>query len=120
MKIEDTKSLAWIGDAILSLYARKWILDQSSIHAKEREEVFQSMTTNAFLSHWGEPTKVESKIGKIFEEEGLEKAMHYIELNILPIVIKRQKQKNNLVATKKKSLAGRNLSPFLESIKEKT
>ena len=117
MKIEDTKSLAWIGDAILSLYARKWILDQSSIHAKEREEVFQSMTTNAFLSHWGDPTKVESRIGKIFKEEGLEKAMLYIELTILPIAIKRQKQKKQPGRYQKKSLAGRDLRPFLESIK---
>ncbi len=93
MKIEDKKSLAWIGDAILALYARKWILKQSSIQAKERASVFQSMTTNEFLSHWGEPTQVESRIGKIFEEDGFEKAMHYIEANLLPIVIKRQKQK---------------------------
>lgn len=93
MKIEDKRNHAWIGDAVLALYARKWILRQSSIAPKERADVFQSMTSNEFLSHWGEPTQVESEIGLLFEKEGLEKTMQYLEENFLPIVLKRQARK---------------------------
>ena len=46
---------AWIGDAVLALYAREWILRQTSILAEQRAEVFVQMTSNKFLSALGEP-----------------------------------------------------------------
>lgn len=92
MNIEEKRSLAWIGDAVLALYARKWILEQSDIATKERAEVFQSMTSNEFLSCHGEPTQVECTIGQVFEKEGLLTAFLYIETTLMPIFLKKRKQ----------------------------
>ena len=51
MTLEEKRNLAWIGDAVLALFARRWILQQTNIPNKERAEVFQAMTSNEFLSH---------------------------------------------------------------------
>jgi hypothetical protein len=52
---------AWIGDAVLSLFARNWILASSgSMDAA----LFAAMTSNQFLSTIGNPTTVESRIGR--------------------------------------------------------
>jgi hypothetical protein len=92
MNIEEKRSLAWIGDAVLALYARKWILSQSDIAIKERAEIFQSMTSNEFLSCRGEPTQVECEIGQVFESEGLDAAMKFIETSLMPIFLKKKKR----------------------------
>ena len=71
---DDTKieqELAWIGDAVLGLFARNWILEKEK---KMDAEMFTRMTSNNFLNSLGNPTKVEAKIGLIFNNEGLEKA----------------------------------------------
>lgn len=92
MTLEEKRNLAWVGDAVLALFARRWILQQTNISSKERAEVFQAMTSNEFLSHFGEPTKIECDIGILFETEGLAKANHYIETHLLPNFIKGQKR----------------------------
>ena len=93
MTVEEKRNLAWVGDAVLALFARRWILQQTNIPNKERAEVFQAMTSNEFLSHFGEPTKIECEIGILFENEGLTEANNYIETYLLPKFIKKQKQK---------------------------
>lgn len=93
MTLEEKRNLAWVGDAVLALFARRWILEQSDIIMKERADIFQAMTSNEFLSHFGEPTGIECEIGIIFENEGLTKANDYIETNLLPSFIKKQRQK---------------------------
>ena len=65
MTLEEKRNLAWVGDAVLALFARRWILQQTNILNKERAEVFQAMTSNEFLSHFGEPTKIECEIGDL-------------------------------------------------------
>ena len=93
MNIEKKRSLAWIGDAVLALYARKWILKQNDISIKERAEAFQSMTSNEFLSYHGEPTQVECTIGQVYEKDGLNSAFNFIETTLMPIFLKKKKQR---------------------------
>ena len=77
IKIEQ--ELAWIGDAVLGLYAREWILQKEK---RMDADMFTRMTSNFFLTSLGHPTKVEAKIGLIFNNEGLEKAFSHIEKSL--------------------------------------
>jgi dsRNA-specific ribonuclease len=93
MKETEKRSKAWIGDAVLALFAREWILKQSDILPGERVEVFTGMTSNRFLACLGEPTGEEAKIGAVYEKDGLKGAFAYIEETILPVF---KKQRRNL------------------------
>ena len=89
---DDTKieqELAWIGDAVLGLFARNWILEKKKMDA----EMFTRMTSNIFLNNFGNPTKVEAEIGLIFNNEGLEKAFSHIEKFLLPLFLKQEKKR---------------------------
>lgn len=82
MRSEDTlRQEAWIGDAVLSLFAREHILEEITTIDAERES---RMTNNPFLSGLGKPIQVEATIGQIYQKEGLEAAFAYIEATILP------------------------------------
>ena len=90
---DDTKieqELAWIGDAVLGLFARNWILEKKK---KMDAEMFTRMTSNIFLNNFGNPTKVEAEIGLIFNNEGLEKAFSHIEKFLLPLFLKQEKKR---------------------------
>ena len=90
---DDTKieqELAWVGDAVLGLFARTWILEREQ---KMDAEMFTRMTSNHFLNSLGNPTKVEAKIGLIFNNEGLKKAFSHIEKSILPLFLKQEKKR---------------------------
>jgi hypothetical protein len=80
---------AWVGDAVLGLYARLRILRESSAVDSERLE---RMTSNQFLAGFGEPSEVEASIGRVFEREGLEAAFAWIEEQLIPGFL-RQEQK---------------------------
>ena len=54
MTEEDKRTKAWIGDAVLALFAREWILKQENISNKERAEVFIQITSNQFLASIGD------------------------------------------------------------------
>ena len=69
MTENDKRTKAWVGDAVLCLFAREWILRDSAIHEKDRNEIFIRMTSNKFLSSVGEPTAMEAQIGRIYESE---------------------------------------------------
>ena len=88
IKIEQ--ELAWVGDAVLGLFARKWILEKEK---KMNAKMFTRMTSNIFLNGFGNPTKVEAEIGLIFNNEGLEKAFSYIEKSLLPLFLKQEKKR---------------------------
>lgn len=70
---------------MLALYAREWILRQKDIRAKDRADVFIQMTSNQFLSSFGDPTAMEAEIGIIYEGEGLGTAFQHIESKLLPL-----------------------------------
>ncbi len=80
------REAAWIGDAVLALFAREYVL-------RERGCMdgiwFTHLTSNGFLSAFGNPTSVEAGIGRIYRAEGLAAAHAYIEKEFLP-VFKRQ------------------------------
>ena len=80
---------AWIGDAVLSLYLRRLLIENEIEPASVRTEVFKYFSSNAFLNSFGRPTAMEAEIGDIYDREGLEAAFRFIEAKYLP-VIKRQ------------------------------
>lgn len=92
MDDQSLRDRAWIGDAILALYAREWLLQQGVLPGDERRELFTHFTSNQFLSALGDPTRIEAKIGLIYLEEGKEAAFHFISEVILPLFL-RQLQK---------------------------
>ncbi|MDP4625100.1 MAG: hypothetical protein NWT08_08170 [Akkermansiaceae bacterium] len=84
LKIE--REAAWIGDAILALYAREFVLRERGC----MDGVwFTHLTSNEFLSAFGNPTSVEAKIGNIYRAEGLAPAHAYIEEQFLPLFRKQ-------------------------------
>ncbi|WOO42105.1 hypothetical protein [Rubellicoccus peritrichatus] len=90
MTEQQKRELAWIGDAVLALYARRWILKQSDIAPGERIEAFKQMTSNHFLSCFGQPTAIEAEIGSIHETDGLDAAFKHIESVLLPMFLKQR------------------------------
>jgi len=90
MKKEDViraeRESAWIGDAVLALFARSWVLrERGSMDG----EWFTLMTSNDFLSAFGAPTRVEAEIGRLYREEGLEAAFAWMEAELVPLARKR-------------------------------
>ena len=81
---------AWIGDAVLALFARKWILEQDG---KMNGEKFVRFTSNDFLRRLGNPTSEEAAIGRVYTTEGLDAAMRYIEERHLPVFIQLEKSR---------------------------
>lgn len=94
MKEVDQKQreqeLAWIGDCILELFARSWILEN---HGKISGEMAMRMTCNQFLANSGNPTRLEAKIGEIYQKEGLEPAFNWIEQELLPLFKKQERNR---------------------------
>lgn len=90
--LQVIRDLAWIGDAVLSLYARQWILDHTQPTA-ERGKLFTYFTNNQFLSGLGDPTRVEAQIGLVYGEAGLEAAFGHIEQEILPLFLKQMRNR---------------------------
>lgn len=73
---------AWIGDAVLGLWARLQILrDDRMVDGPK----FLRMTSNQFLAAFGEPTVVEAHIGKLYRESGEAAAFAWIDQNIAPL-----------------------------------
>jgi hypothetical protein len=76
---------AWVGDAVLALYARRWLLRHTpkKMNDADRQLLFELFVSNQFLSSFGEPSQVEAAIGGRFEQEGLLAAFTYIEKSFL-------------------------------------
>lgn len=79
IRIEREK--AWIGDAVLALFARSWVLEE---RGRMDGEWFTQLTSNGFLSTFGPPTEVEARIGEIYREDGLAAAFLWMEAELLP------------------------------------
>jgi hypothetical protein len=58
--LEKLRQDAWIGDAVLELYVRSWVLRH---HGAMDAEMKTRFTCNQFLNCFGNPTKVEADIG---------------------------------------------------------
>lgn len=81
---------AWIGDAVLCLFARQYILRTTG---QMDPGEFTALTCNAFLSAFGPPTRIESRIGQIYQEQGLEAAFAHIEQEFLPLYLKQKRNR---------------------------
>ena len=81
---EQLRNDAWIGDAVLALFARSWLLQISpGENSKDRNRLFELWVSNQFLSYFGEPTSVEAAIGRTYTSGGLDAAFTFIEENLL-------------------------------------
>lgn len=81
---------AWVGDAVLALYMRKLILKEQGVMDGA---MFVRCTSNDFLRHMGNPTSVEARIGRIYDDEGLQAAFDWMERELLPVF--RVQEKNH-------------------------
>ncbi|ABD01123.1 hypothetical protein [Synechococcus sp. JA-2-3B'a(2-13)] len=88
---------AWLGDAVLSLFARQWLLGPPQDWQVpsppscdlNRAELFTWLTSNQFLSAFRDPTQVEAEIGLVYEKEGLQAAFEYIQAHLLPLFVRQ-------------------------------
>jgi dsRNA-specific ribonuclease len=81
---EKLRNEAWIGDAVLALFARSWLLQLGQgENSKDRNQMFELWVSNQFLSSFGEPTSVEATIGRTYDSGGLDAAFAFIEENLL-------------------------------------
>jgi hypothetical protein len=78
---------AWIGDAVLLLYARERVLREDG---KPDGERCARMTSNQFLSAVGEPTAVEARLGRVYRKEGLAAAYAWIEEHLAPVYARQE------------------------------
>ncbi len=79
---------AWIGDAVLALCAREWLLEQDG---QVSSRTFENMTSNSFLTTLGNPTKVEAEIGRLYKAEGLDSARQWFLETIVPQFQKQER-----------------------------
>jgi hypothetical protein len=86
-EIESLRSEAWIGDAVLELYARTLVLEQSS---RRDADTKVRLVRNAFLSHLGQPTRIEAEIGRRYREGGLLEAFAWIAQHLQPLFLKQE------------------------------
>jgi hypothetical protein len=78
---------AWIGDAVLELYVRSWILKR---HGTVDAAMKTRFTCNQFLNCIANPTKVEADIGIIYKSDGLEAAFAWIRERLEPLFEKQE------------------------------
>lgn len=84
------KDDAWIGDAVLGLFARQWLLEHPELEKQfSRQELFSRLTSNQFLASFGEPTAVEAKIGRRYREVGLKTCHFELEETLIPLFRKQ-------------------------------
>jgi hypothetical protein len=56
-------------------------------------EWFTRLTSNDFLSTFGNPTRVEASIGRLYQEQGLDAAFAWMEAELLPMFRKQMAKK---------------------------
>lgn len=78
------REAAWIGDAVLGLWVRQWLLDAGPADNALRTAWFQHFTSNQFLAAREEPTTFEARIGTCYTTEGLEPAFALLRRELHP------------------------------------
>lgn len=85
-ELRQERELAWIGDAVLALFARQYVLRaRNSMDG----EWFTRLTSNDFLSAFGNPTRVEASIGRLYQQGGLDAAFEWMDANLIPLFRKQ-------------------------------
>lgn len=94
---------AWIGDAVLCLYARCRILREDGAIDEQKA---QRLTSNQFLSGFAEPSETEAAIGRAFEQQGLAGAFEWIECNLVPLFDRHEAKRHKGVDPRQPRSAG--------------
>ncbi len=89
----ELREMAWVGDAVLSVFARCWILRHPGEVSHDKTEALRRLTSNRFLSAFGEPTRVEAAIGRIYQEQGEAAAHAHIETYLVPLFLKQMRNR---------------------------
>ena len=85
-ELRQEREDAWVGDAVLALFARQFVLrERNSMDG----EWFTRLTSNDFLSAFGNPTRVEAGIGKIYLQGGLDAAFTWMDAELVPLFRKQ-------------------------------
>lgn len=84
--LRQEREAAWIGDAVLALFARQFVLRERNAMDGEW---FTRLTSNDFLSAFGNPTRVEASIGKLYQQDGLDTAFAWMDTNLVPMFRKQ-------------------------------
>ena len=87
-EIDKEREEAWVGDAVLALYVREWLLREKG---KIDGDAFVRFTSNDFLRILGSPTAVEAEIGRVCQKGGLQAGFDHMEEKLLPLFIQREK-----------------------------
>ncbi len=74
---------------MLALYARTRILAEGL--GIDNEKAIR-MTSNRFLSGFGEASEVEARLGRVYQAQGLEAAMSWIEETLMPLFEKQERR----------------------------
>ena len=72
---------AWIGDAVLCLYARSKILREDDVMDGAKAD---RLTCNRFLGIYAEPSETEAEIGRVYVQYGLDAAFRWIDEHLTP------------------------------------
>jgi dsRNA-specific ribonuclease len=99
-EVEGLRQEAWIGDAVLELYVREYILKQDASRDDARRI---SLVRNSFLNRIGQPTRVEAEIGRRYHEGGLEAAYAWIREQLEPLITEAQKAQLRASSPRKKA-----------------
>jgi 23S rRNA maturation mini-RNase III len=94
-EIEQLREKAWIGDAVLALFVRNWLLTATNrtTSVAQRAALFELFVSNQFLSTFGEPTRVEAEIGRLYLSDGLSAAFAFIETKFLERFLKAARKR---------------------------
>ena len=89
--LRQEREAAWVGDAVLALFARQFVLrERKSMDG----EWFTCLTSNDFLSSFGNPTRVEASIGNLYLEGGLDAAFAWMDAELIPLFRKQIAKKS--------------------------
>lgn len=89
--IEGERELAWIGDAVLALWARRRLLELPGLTGwPERAAAFRDLTSNQALGAFGEPTRVEARLGQLYREGGPEAVFAWLDERLWPRFLARR------------------------------
>lgn len=89
-ELRQEREEAWVGDAVLALFARQFVLrERNSMDG----EWFTRLTSNDFLSAFGNPTRVEAAIGRLYLNGGLDAAFEWMNSNLIPLFRKQTANK---------------------------
>ncbi|HYI92638.1 MAG TPA: hypothetical protein VEX68_03775 [Bryobacteraceae bacterium] len=81
---------AWIGDAVLCLWARLHILKDAGVVDGPK---CIRMTSNHFLAAFGNPTVVEAELGRVYKTEGEAAAFQWIEERLAPTFSRQEENR---------------------------